>query len=143
MEQLKRGFDAEKTMIAALNQKRFCELNDNLKLIVKKLFKAVNDDCVIECKKFEGFYKPDFIITCNGVDKYISMKSGLADTVHEEQLSTVITFLHQLGISNETLDTIRLFQYADGTLDGTGNKRMGWREAYDTYDSRIKKANIE
>lgn len=143
MKQLEKGFIAEKQMIAALNGKKMIELNHNLKLFIKKLFGDIDDDTKIGCKKFEGFFKPDFVVTCDGVNKYISMKSGMADTVHEEQLSSVITFLHRIGISDETLETIRLFQYADGTIDGTGSHRMNWREAYETYDERIKKANIE
>lgn len=137
------GFAAENQMIETLNKKCIKDLNDNLAKMLRSLFPGIKDDTTIECKKVEGFYKPDFVIICEGKEKYISMKSGNSDSIHEEQLPSFITFLHRLGISKETLDTIKLFQYGDGTTDGTGKVKMGWRDVYNTYADRIKKANYE
>lgn len=137
------SFKAENAMIEALNQKKYADLNDNLKRMLRGLYPMIKEDYLIKCRKYEGFYKPDFVITCNGVDKYISMKSADAKNVHEEPISLFITFLHRMGFSKETLETVRLFQYGDGTIDGTGKRIMSWREVYYTYAERIKKANIE
>ena len=137
------GFVVENLLISALNNKKVKELNDNLKEMLEKLFGDIDEDEIVECEKFKGFFKPDIVITYQGNKKYVSVKSGNAVTVHEEQLSTFVSFLHKTGFSKEALDTVKLYQYGDGTTDGTGEKRMNWREVYEKYADKIKKANIE
>ena len=143
MKDSKCGFVAENAMINALNNKRVKELNDNLKNMLERLYGCLDEDEIVKCEKMTGFYKPDFIVTYKEKRKYVSMKTGNAVTVHEEQLSTFISFLHKNGYSRQSLDTIKLYQYGDGTTDGTGEKRMNWRETYETYSHRIRKANEE
>ena len=137
------GFAAEESMISALNNKKVKELNNNLRLMLRQLYGYLDENEIVKCEKSKGYYKPDFIITCNGIKKFISMKSGNAEAVHEEQISSVITFLHEIGFSKNSLETIKLYQYGDGTTDGTGDVRMGWREVFETYHDRIKMANEE
>ena len=123
MKDSKCGFVAENAMINALNNKRVKELNDNLKNMLERLYGCLDEDEIVKCEKMTGFYKPDFIVTYKEKRKYVSMKTGNAVTVHEEQLSTFISFLHKNGYSRQSLDTIKLYQYGDGTTDGTGEKR--------------------
>ena len=143
MANTENGFVAEESMIAALNNKKVKELNDNLKEMLEKLYGDLDENAIVACEKNKGYYKPDFVITYKNKKKYISMKTGNATTVHEEQLSTFISFLHKIDFSKQSLDTIRLYQYGDGTTDGTGEKRMVWREVYNKYSDRIKMANVE
>ena len=143
MNDSKIGFVAENSMINALNDKRVKDLNENLKNMLKKLYGNLDDEEIVKCEKKLGYYKPDFVITYQEKKKYISMKTGNAVTVHEEQLSTFISFLHKIGYSKQSLNAIKLYQYGDGTTDGTGENRMNWRETYETYADNIKKANEE
>ena len=49
----------------------------------------------------------------------------------------------QFGISIETQKTLLLYQYGDGTMDGTGTKRMNYHEVFDWLHTHIEKANEE
>ena len=137
------GLQKEDKMVNALNNKKIGDLNANLKKMMANLYGIIEDDEIVKCRKKEDFSKPDLVITYKGVSRYISMKSGTAKEIHEEQISTVISFLHRLGISKYTLNTLLLFQYGDDTTNGTGDHRMTWQEVYKKYDQRIKYANNE
>ena len=51
--------------------------------------------------------------------------------------------MREKGISKQTIITILLFHFGDGTIDGTGEKRLGYHEISLLLTERIKKANIE
>ena len=139
----RNGLQKEDIMVATLNDKRVGDLNENLKNMLMKLYGVLDDNEIVKCRKMESFSKPDIIITYKGFSKYVSIKSGMAREVHEEQITTVISFLHRVGISKETIETLLLFQYGDGTTNGLGEKRMRWDDVYRTYEDRIEKANNE
>ena len=52
-------------------------------------------------------------------------------------------FLRQFDISVETQKTLLLYQYGDGTMDGSGEKRMTYHEVYDWLHTHIERANKE
>ena len=79
----------------------------------------------------------------SNVRKYISVKSGRSDSMHFESIKDFIIFLRKFGISIQTQKTILFFHYGDGTLDGTGNKRIGVEELISNYYHHIKLANYE
>jgi len=137
------GLIREDEMIICLNQRRYCDLSNNLQHFMQELFGLIPEDSFIQCERIMGFIKPDFKITCNGISHNVSMKSGSSIIMHQENITKFISWLKEQGISDSTIETILLYQFGDGTTDGTGEKRYGYADVHYLYKDRIKEANIE
>ena len=137
------GFFNEDELIFNLNDRKIVDLSLALQTMLKHLFGVLDYEKVISCTKADGFIKPDLIIKYDGIVKKISVKTGESNTLHAERINTFCTFLQNIGVSNETIETIKLFQYGDGTTDGSGKYRLNHHQAYFEYAERIKLANIE
>ena len=140
---MNQGLLHEEEMITHLNNKRFCELSNNLKNLVHALFPLINDDDLIQCAKADDYIKPDFYIECQGKRKYISMKSGSSNKLHSEYIRNFVLFLRSCGISKETQRTILLYHYGDGTLDGSAEARIDYPTLRLKLNDRIRMANRE
>jgi hypothetical protein len=142
---MNKGFYEETRMINALNNKKYKSLNNNLKCFLDETFGYgfIKKNDVMYASKVNGFYKSDISITVRNETKNVSIKSRKAEVIHEERIKSFILFLRSLGVSTETQKTILLHQYGDGTLDGTGTKRMCYEELHYVMSDRIKKANEE
>lgn len=137
------GIVLEHEMVLALNNKKYCELSNNLKHFVKSLFGPQKDDVIVHASRTEISMKPDIFVEIDGVKKYVSLKTGEAKIVHEEQIKPFILFLRSLDISRKTQGIILKFHYGDGTKDGTGSKRLEGLKVYEEYNDEIKYANEE
>lgn len=140
---LNNGTFEEREMIASLNNKRFEELGNNTKMLVKQLFGPMDPNQVIYAEKIDGFIKPDFVVRTNNEQCYVSMKSGKANVFHQEYASLFAKYLKGKGVSDETIETILLYQYGDGTTDGTGTTRLPYHELMYKMKDQIRKANYE
>ena len=137
------GNQKEAQMIYALNNRKVGELSNNLKHFITTLFCFVNDNDVIKAYKVDDANKTDFVIEINGQEENISLKTGGAEVVHNEILDNFVDYLRSEGISEETIETIKLFHYGDGSTDGTGTRRLGYLDVVSSLKERIKKANVE
>ncbi len=138
-----KGFLNEQLIVEALNGKQFSEINYNLQSMMKDLFGGPDNECIIECKQVEGPYKPDIYIKYKGETKYISVKSGRANTLHGENIRDFILFLRHIGVSERTQKILLLFHYGDGTINGSGTKRMNSYEVNSRLNKLIQEANKE
>ena len=137
------GKQKETEMVNELNEKKYEELTDNCKNFIEGIFGKVKDDDLILCRQIDGYTKPDFFVKIDDYIHYVSMKSGSATQVDEENIKDFIIFLRSIGISNHTLATILYFQYGDGTKDGTGKERIEHDKLNVILGKRIKDANKE
>lgn len=133
----------EQEIVYNLHNKKVHELSNNLRNLVEVLFGALDEDETIRCCLIDDFIKPDFVIEYKNQKRYVSMKTGRAESVHQELVKNFVLFLESLGISKETQETILLYQYGDGTLDGSGEKRINYNQLRLILDDRIKEANEE
>ena len=139
-----KGLVNEDKIVAELNNKKLSDLSNNMRHLIECLFCTVSNDTVIKCyKPTEANIKPDIIIECNNEKKYVSIKIGRAETVHNEIIDNFLNFLSLEGISQQTIETIRLFHFGDGTLDGSGCKRLSYHELVIQLKDRIRIANSE
>ncbi len=143
MAPVNHGYRKEDEMKTFLNNKVAGTLSQNLRELVINLFGVVDPNGVVYCEDGIDFTKPDFVLSYLTKKRYVSMKSGRADICHTEMANTFIPFLRSIGVSEETLRTILLHHYGDGTVNGTGKKRYDNRQVYEWLKDRIKKANIE
>jgi len=137
------GFIKEDEMILCLNERKFGDLSNNLKQFVREMYGLVKDDAFIYCERIPGFIKPDFKITCDDISHYVSMKSGTSVILHQEDITKFVNWLKAEGISDSTIETVLLYQFGDGTTDGTGETRYGYTDVQYLYKEKIKEANIE
>lgn len=133
----------EMEIVNHLNNKKIKDLSNNLRSLVQALYGPLEENKKVKCELVEGFIKPDFVITYNGEKKYVSMKTGRAEVVHQENIKSFILFLRSLGVSAETQKTILFYQYGDGTLDGSGEQRFNYNRLRVLLEDRIDRANHE
>ena len=142
------GLYNEDKIQTVLNKKRYNVLPNHWKTMLEfiygtKTLKFLNRLKKVKCTRTSNYIKPDLIVTFAGLDSYISVKSGKCSNLHTEKVDTFLTFLMSLGISKETIKTILLCHYGDGTLNGTGKIRKDFHELYYSYKQRIIDANDE
>lgn len=78
---------------------------------------------MIKCYKNIEYEKGDICIRIGNKKRYISIKMGHKNSVHCESIQKFQKFLKSIGVSNKIITEILKYQYADGTIDGTGNVR--------------------
>ena len=141
---MNKGLMAELDFKASFNGKIFKNLNLFQKEFMCELFPNIKLDDFIICKKYhKEFAKPDVVISVNDMERFISIKSGSSDGMHIEDIKTFILFLRSIGVSSKTQKILLLYHYGDGTLDGTGQKRMLHNEIAYKYKDLIEFANRE
>jgi len=137
------GFRREDEMVHYLNDKKVKELNSNLKKMLEALFGVIDEEEIVKCEIVLGFAKPDLKITYQGIDKYVSMKTGNASTIHTDDIKKFTDYLLGLGFPKEAIDVILLFHYGDGTTDGSGLVRHDFNYLMRKYEDQIAFANLE
>jgi hypothetical protein len=139
------GIENENQIINEINGKKIEDLSPNFKEPIKGMFKYQKDGDVIVAKKVSNWIgcKTDIEIYLDNYYHNISIKSGFGPAVHEEEFDSFYEFLRTLHISRYTLDTIKFYHYADGSLSGIGTKTLRLDEFKEKYSDRIAKANEE
>lgn len=137
------GLLIEDEMSNALNKKKFKDLSNNLRTFIRDIFGVVNEKDKIYCSKVEGRYKPDIAVRIKDKTKFVSIKSGRATTMHEENIKEVVLFLRSLGLSVESQKLFLYYHFGDGTLDGSGAYRRDYHDTYEWLRNQIKAFNDE
>ncbi len=137
------GKIVEDEMMLALNNHRIMDLIPNLHYLMEELFGALEPNETVLCTQPNVPIKPDLIITYKGVTKGLSIKSGTSEYMHGEPVERFVEYLREQEVSEETLKTILLNQFGDGTINGTGKERMELAELKYRLSTHIKKANDE
>ena len=140
---INNGILREDEFVYFLDGKKARQLSDNLTNLLERLFGIVDPEKKVSCQKTQDYIKPDIIIRHMRKEKAVSIKSGKSHVMHNEDIKTFILFLRSLGVSTTTQKTILLYQYGDGTLDGTGKKRYLSNEVQEMMKDQIKQANAE
>lgn len=122
MNNKKRGLEIENDIVEHINTRKFIEkMNPNIKLFLKHIFKIDLSNKEIQAGKYYDNYKPDITITVSGITKYISIKSGTNNSIHQEHLYSFINFLKlSAGFADNYIENLKLFHFNDGTVNGSG-----------------------
>ena len=137
------GLISEQEIIHGLNNKRVGDISNHLREILRCLFGPLDDNSYVLCTKVDDANKTDFIIKLDAHERFVSMKQGRAESVHDEEIDSFCKYLKDNGISSKTIETIRLYHFGDGTVDGSGSTRMGYAEVMVWLGERIVDANSE
>ena len=142
---MNNGLLNEKEIVNELFGKRFCQLSPFWQDTVKKIFPDVRDEQIIIARYIPNFVgcKTDFELQVGSECVNISVKSGKWPSIHQERINYFLDFLKEESISQETINFIAFYLYADGTVDGSGDEKMSTEEIKLLYMDRIQKANVE
>lgn len=137
-----RGLQKEERIIQAIDGKTFNEIGKNLRFALKRIFfDHIDENSPFLAEKADSRGKPDILIKHNGEMHYISVKSGTAKEFHKEDVFKFASFLEEHRVGKEAINAILHFQFGDGTLDGTGEKRLDYSDTFHTYKLEIEWAN--
>lgn len=137
------GIEKEQEFVYSLNNKKYGELSNNLRHMIKQIFGFLSDDEIIKSELIPHYQKADFSITVKGITKTISLKTGRTTVVHSEYFKTLIPFLKKMGVSEELTNFIQFYCHRDGTIDGTGDDDISYIDMKIKYKSEIDKFNSE
>ena len=136
------GFINEKNLIDYLHNKTFNEFNDNIKNFLFFLFgKNIDISARFIANKAGNQVKPDIYIEYCGVKKYISIKKGSGNSVHQETIDMFFPFFEQL-LDSVQLSNIKRFHYGDDTIDDSGENRYSANQCKTRYREEIKELNV-
>lgn len=136
------GKQNETTILNYINTKRkISEMNDNIKNFIKFLFPTITEKDSVFAKKYGENYKPDITIEFNGTKKYISIKKGESNSVHQEHIYSFINYIEDLGAEKQITNIIRKFHFNDGSIDGSGKVRKAANDFQDTHKKEIQIIN--
>ena len=137
----RNGINNEKAIVAALNGKRYKDLEPNMKTFITDLFGVVKPRMRIKACQTTDRIKPDIKVSIKKDVKFVSIKTATSTTLHGEQMYTLVPFFRECGMSEEMIKIFCLFQYGDGTYDGTGETRLTYMEAATKYKKQIELFN--
>ncbi len=137
------GLVREREFVAMFDGKKYIELSRHAQNLFAMMFKDFNHDEIIIAKQIDGFKKADVYLEIGGIRKNLSLKSGKSVFAHSENNQTFVTYLSSLGISSKSINSLLLYLYGDGTIDGSGQKRMEYQDIMVKYQKEISDANYE
>ena len=130
-------------IVNKLNDKKICELSEFWRKIIKEMFDIANDNEIVNARVIGKSCKTDIEIYCMDKKINISVKTGDHNSFHQENIFQLLDFLQKSGVSQRTLNIIKFYHFGDGTIDGTGSKRMDAAEIKLKYAKLIREANEE
>lgn len=119
------------------------DLNSEFKELIIKLYKNISLNDIVKARMEYGNKKYDIIISINGVEKIISIKSGISNTIYTEKISDFIIFLLEVGVDNNVIKEYLNYHYGDGTLNGTGKTRLSVFEYQKLNQDKIDYINTK
>lgn len=138
------GFQNEKEIMTALNAKRYDDINANLRHFLDDIFRGSDlKGRWVHAHTFPQRMKPDFYVTIDGIPtgKYISVKKGSGNSLHQEPLKDFTTFLKENNISDNIINELKEYHYSDGTFDNTGAVRYDSKEYSKMHPDLVKDLN--
>ena len=135
------GYKNEYEFVDYFDGKRINELDPISLELFEKLYGKIPGNAFVKCYINLNKQKSDIIVSINGIKRYISIKKGVKNSVHVEPISTFINFLKENGINYDLVKKVLLYQYGDGTMNGTGTKRISSEEYNANHKNDIQEIN--
>ncbi len=139
---MKSGKANELDIISALNGYYFKDLNPMWQHYVKRIFPKITDNDTIRAYLYwDNRAKPDMVLICNQVRKFVSIKSGHNPTCHHETLSSFITFLRKNKIPERYIRIILFYHYGRSDKLSNNGQSFTRKEIIDQYGDYLADLN--
>jgi len=135
------GFENEFEFARYLNNKKVRETNPLFQELFENIYNDLSPHSIITAWIDFAKQKNDLFIKIEGITKRISIKKGVKNSVHVEHINSFISFLKDLNIKDTIIDDYLKYHYADGTLNGTGDKRLSVQEYKENHQDEIDNIN--
>ena len=138
----KAGSDNEIMILTAINKHQFKDLDEKWKAHIKKMFKNIKDEDTIYAYFYPDKHaKPDIVVRVGHKKVMLSIKSGHAPVVHQEETKTFLYFLHENGVPDRIISI--LYFYIKGKTKNVSNngKPFTREELIERYGNYFKEAN--
>ena len=123
---MKDGYQNEIDFINYLNNKKYKEVNILFQELLDKLYSEIEQEDIIIAYKYGRYAKVDIVINVNGIEKGLSIKSGMFNSVHLEPIDKFVSYLEKIGFKE--MDNLLRYLYSDGTNNNTGVRRQSSEE---------------
>ena len=135
------GFQNERNFVQELDGKRVKQLQPLYYRMIIQLFGKVWRFKKVHAWVDERKKKYDIVIKIGKIEKKISIKKGINNSMHVEGISTFIHFLIEMKIGRDHVMTYLKYHYADGTTNGKGEYRMSVQEYKRLHQEEINQLN--
>ena len=135
------GSDNEFQFVKYLNNKKISELNPLFRDLIDELFPLEKEDSIIKSWRNHYNQTSDIFIKINGIMKGISIKKGIKNSILVDRISDFIHFLIENKIDREIIIEYLKYQYAYGSTNGKGLKRLSVEEYKKDNQNNIDKIN--
>lgn len=136
------GFSNEYEFVDYLDGKLVKNVNMLFRELFLNLYGDIDENEMIRCWINYKKEKTDIFIRINNCIKRISLKKGVKNSVHVEHIETFINYIKTIGINEKIICDILKYHYGDGTIDGTGKKRMSVFEYKSYFQKTIDLINL-
>lgn len=137
----KNGFQNETEFIKAINRKKKSEIDYYLQFFLTDLFGVIPEDSEVICYKNDEPQKYDIFIEIGKQKKRVSIKKGIKNSVHAEPISEFVHFLMMNDMPRDMVINFLKYHYADGSTNGTGEKRISAQEYKKYHQKEIDEIN--
>jgi len=135
------GIENEIEFVKYLNGKRVSEVHPIFQELFQNLFPNISNLDTISAWKNPSPQKTDIYIKIKRNLKRISIKKGIKNSVHVEPISEFVHFLIKNHVEKEVIKEYLKYHYADGTTNGTGEKRFSIAEYKIDHEKEIAMIN--
>ncbi|MBR4026088.1 MAG: hypothetical protein IKJ01_00835 [Lachnospiraceae bacterium] len=135
------GLINEEILRNYINTQTFHTYNTNIKSFLSFVFGSdLNPSLPFFAEKKGGQVKPDLCIKHNGIEKYVSIKKGAGNSVHQEKIDVFFPVIFQM-LGTTTLNNLKIFHYGDDTTNNTGEIRYNATQCKTRYAKEISELN--
>lgn len=137
------GLENERLIVNYINDNSFDSYNNNIQNFLSFLFPEIeiNENSVFTATLITRSIKPDICICYNNIKKYISIKKGNGNSIHQESLDSLCSFISQEFSNQNIINDLKLFHYGDDTINNTGTRRYSSKECKQRYIQSIQNLN--
>ena len=92
------GIENEENFVKNLDNKKYDELTKHLQYFLHYLFPFIDANVKFHCFQTRNFCKPDICISHESEMRYVSLKYGECETVHNENIITFMILVMKLHL---------------------------------------------
>ena len=135
------GFDNEYAFVKYFNGKRISSLDLSGQELLFNIYPSAHPDSIIKCWRNHFPQKSDIFIKVENGMKGISIKKGSRNSVHVDTITNFVNFLLQNDVPKDIIDAYLQYHYADGTINGSGKRRLSVEEYKQKHQQSIDNIN--